>query len=710
MILPTGTPTESTLEAPHGFSIKASAQAFKILSSNLYSDKPLAILREIGCNALDAHKSLELSGVPGAASVPFSLILPTTLHPFLEITDFGPGLDNKEVQEVYTVYFNSTKSDSNDYIGALGLGSKSPFSYTDTFEVISRKDGVKTHYACFLNSDGAPSIYVLTTESVAPEVTGITVKIPVKVADFGAFCGAAKKAYRFFSIKPTVNKSDGFWEDLRESYSGSNFKYYDSVSGVLWAKMGSVAYPVDLTKINSEFFRSYSYHNRNGSFVVEFPIGSLDINAGRESLSYDEKTIANLKSGVAFIKKELAKDFQVLVDSQEDLYRASQKAYSVDRNDLFGLSYKGKKIDHLCRYSTLVPKINEEDKFTLSHWDPQAQKRAGQATNRFQFVPSNMDWAILVDDNRSYIKKLKSLVYSSLPEHYRNGRRPRIVNCIGQPSKEAFSEITKALDADGVPWKFMSDVEYKFDPADKIAKAVPVRSGFYSFPGNFNKQLITGNMENLSEDDKLEDFIYMKWDVTARRLNLNGFEVDAKDLRPEIWSFIHESIKNTGRQLVIVADKVWAEIPDHWVDLTEYLKKSSKNLLDASLAASVYGGVAATIMQLKSPEVNQLLSGVKSESAKLFIRKCHSVNIDNTIGYDVKGFLRSIFSDRPPEPSIQEFTNEMRRNSVFKSYISNCQYSSCLSKDSVQDFIWLVDLYISSGLTSDQLLLDKMSS
>lgn len=37
------------------FQIAANAQAFKILSSGLYSNKPRAIIREVCCNAWDAH-------------------------------------------------------------------------------------------------------------------------------------------------------------------------------------------------------------------------------------------------------------------------------------------------------------------------------------------------------------------------------------------------------------------------------------------------------------------------------------------------------------------------------------------------------------------------------------------------------------------------------------------------------------------------------
>ena len=109
------------------FRIRNSAKAFSILSSGLYANKIRAIIRELSCNAVDSHVAA------GKADVPFEVHLPTALSPWFSIRDFGTGLSHEQVTKIYTTYFESTKTDSNDFIGALGLGSKSPFSYTNNF-------------------------------------------------------------------------------------------------------------------------------------------------------------------------------------------------------------------------------------------------------------------------------------------------------------------------------------------------------------------------------------------------------------------------------------------------------------------------------------------------------------------------------------------------------------------------------------------------
>ena len=117
------------------FRIRNSAKAFNILSSGLYANKIKAVIRELSCNAVDSHIAA------GKTDTPFDIHLPNSLEPWFSIRDYGIGLNHDQVTNLYTTYFESTKTDSNEFIGALGLGSKSPFSYTENFTVTAIKDG-----------------------------------------------------------------------------------------------------------------------------------------------------------------------------------------------------------------------------------------------------------------------------------------------------------------------------------------------------------------------------------------------------------------------------------------------------------------------------------------------------------------------------------------------------------------------------------------
>lgn len=127
------------------FGLKASKKAFQILSSGLYANKIRAIIRELSCNALDSHVAAN------NVSTPFEIHLPNSIEPFFAVRDYGTGLSRDQVNNIYTTYFESTKTASNEFIGALGLGSKSPFSYTDNFTVTAIKDGKKGIFSAYLN-------------------------------------------------------------------------------------------------------------------------------------------------------------------------------------------------------------------------------------------------------------------------------------------------------------------------------------------------------------------------------------------------------------------------------------------------------------------------------------------------------------------------------------------------------------------------------
>ena len=68
------------------FNMAATAEAFQILSSNLYSNPKLAIIRELSTNAYDSHRDA------GKDDEPFYLHLPTESEQFFCIRDFGTGI------------------------------------------------------------------------------------------------------------------------------------------------------------------------------------------------------------------------------------------------------------------------------------------------------------------------------------------------------------------------------------------------------------------------------------------------------------------------------------------------------------------------------------------------------------------------------------------------------------------------------------------
>lgn len=278
------------------FRIRNSAKAFGILSSGLYANKIRAIVRELSCNAVDSHVAA------GRADEPFEVHLPTSLEPWFSVRDFGVGLSHEQVVNIYTTYFESTKTASNEFIGALGLGSKSPFSYTENFSVTAVQNGTKGIYTAFINEQGVPSIALMTTEST-DEANGVEVKFAVPNSnDFGKFRQEAQEVYRWFSLRPQVTGVYQFEipdlqysiRDIVPGVHGLEISRYRSHSTQSYAVMGNIAYPIEVPNTDSVLGSLGSL--LNCGLVMHFDIGELEFQASREGLSYIPQTIQAIKS------------------------------------------------------------------------------------------------------------------------------------------------------------------------------------------------------------------------------------------------------------------------------------------------------------------------------------------------------------------------------------------------------------------------------
>ena len=97
--------------------VAVDAQTIKNLIAN-YSRPHESCIRELCVNAYEAHF---LAGKPDE---PFLVHMPTKLEPWFAIQDFGIGMSENEIHELYSVIGKSSKRGSNDLTGAFGVGSK----------------------------------------------------------------------------------------------------------------------------------------------------------------------------------------------------------------------------------------------------------------------------------------------------------------------------------------------------------------------------------------------------------------------------------------------------------------------------------------------------------------------------------------------------------------------------------------------------------
>lgn len=302
------------------FKIAANAKAFRVLIDGLYSDKPRAIIRELWSNALDSHV------MAGIGDRPFVCTLPTYLNPEFKVRDFGVSLTHDQVMNLYTTVFASTKDGlngndaaaANTQVGKFGLGSKTPFAYTEQFSVVAYLNGEKRAYSAFINEGGVPMIALFSTEKTQEE-NGLEVSFSVKQSDIYSFSTAAQTVAFGFDVKPIVNTE---LKQLDKKLSGKGWTVVDGLpnSHTAYARQGCVMYPIDENAIPG--LTSSHTSLLNSSIVIEFAIGEVDVTPSRETLSYDARTISNIKKRVVEIEAELFAVFAETLNKATTKYEA----------------------------------------------------------------------------------------------------------------------------------------------------------------------------------------------------------------------------------------------------------------------------------------------------------------------------------------------------------------------------------------------------
>lgn len=254
--------------------------------TDLYSDPALAVIREYSTNGLDSH-------ISAGQTRPIEVELPTGLRPMFVVRDFGVGMTVDQIINNFSKYGWSSKRDSNDAVGMLGLGCKSGLSYTSQFTMVSVHDGVQVTVLVTREEDGAGAVQIIDTVTTE-KPNGVEVQIPVsRPSEF------EHKAKRFFR----------FWEPGTVLVNGEPPMTYqtliqlaDDIEIVGHVEldhdvivMGNVPYPVPNITENGLVMKGrliYESPSHTGErfAVVRVPIGAVDFTPSREALHMTKRT------------------------------------------------------------------------------------------------------------------------------------------------------------------------------------------------------------------------------------------------------------------------------------------------------------------------------------------------------------------------------------------------------------------------------------
>ena len=354
MKLHTGTNVveKSGIVEQSSFSIEASAKAFFILSDGLYSNKVKAVIRELSTNAYDSHIEA------GVAGKPFDVHMPTRLEPVFYVRDYGTSMSHEDCMQLYTTYFRSTRNDSNEAVGCLGLGSKAPFAYADSFTVEAYLDGTRRLYTAYRDENSNP-VFSLLDEVETDEPNGIKVSLAVDSGDVWNFKEEAQEVYKFFSVRPNFVGGDVEFDDGEIALSGKNWEFetgqYDN-----YIIMGQIPYPIDNSQVftnnlpdEDQQAHNFLWHAQGLNLYLN--IGDVDITPSRESLSYNSATKEAIKQAVKDVLLEVNDTIEDQIADKPTLFAARQQ-YVAIQNQCSAIASAMKALDQ-------SPVWNGEDLF-----------------------------------------------------------------------------------------------------------------------------------------------------------------------------------------------------------------------------------------------------------------------------------------------------------------------------------------------------------
>lgn len=317
----------------HHFSVGDPDLVISILRDKLYSDKPRVVTQEYICNARDANREV------GKPDHEIDVYLPNSSRPIFGVRDYGPGLSRERIANVFVQFGRSTKRHTDQMTGGFGIGAKSAWCYSDSFNVTSFQDGKCRTYLCHLGVTASGTMSLLSEEDT-DQPNGVLIEVPIKADDVRVFFGAAMEATRFWPVPPKYIHDlhqEGLIKDLTDvkhckvtAKDGAEFTYvWDrSTQTTHWARTGIL--------IDSIWYQYPQHSGCSRRLMLNVPPHMCRVSANRSEVTATPE-----------ISKMLT-DFTVAL--QHESRRVAAEAVAS------------------CKKFNEIPKIISEAKFPLSDW------------------------------------------------------------------------------------------------------------------------------------------------------------------------------------------------------------------------------------------------------------------------------------------------------------------------------------------------------
>ena len=291
---------EFVLEMLTDLSVNRGAYALRETWSNAY-DATVAsgdMSRRIDIIVPDPD---QVSSVVDGGGIAAALLEDYTPTFTAKVIDHGIGMTYDDVKTYFTQYGGSKKRDQANQVGSKGLGAKAALAASDSFSVVSVRDGIKT--TAIIERRNRKNVATLSTEDT-DEQNGTTVEIPVadaRIASQMSDCAYEIARYNLdANLYINGEKAESFLA------KGNGYTYLgkieigtdgngNPVSFRMWQAdeefMNDIANAIDLNLagVRYQLCRPrYGYYNRNTSIIVAGDPGYLNFTPSRDEIKDDD--------------------------------------------------------------------------------------------------------------------------------------------------------------------------------------------------------------------------------------------------------------------------------------------------------------------------------------------------------------------------------------------------------------------------------------
>lgn len=480
MISPTAKPVivstfkgHETASFKIGTSEKAIAKSIRGLIDTLYSNKVRAVIRELWANALDSHIEA------GKADVPFVCQLPNFLDANFIVRDFGVSLTHEQVMNLYVTIFESTKDESNDFTGQWGLGSKVFYALTDHAQVTVWKDGECRVYAAHMTFTGVPEIMHLSTVP-SDEPQGLEVSFAVEEHRWVEFLHEAQEVAYGFPVPPDTGGVELASHDI--ILGEENWSIYKGPHAI---RQGCVLYPVQNHQVG---YQLPSALQPGYGFLVDVPMGSVEVTLSREALSFSDTT----RQVVIGLFKEASTNLMGFIQKKID---GSKNRLAAEKELV--------KWSRYIQTSTADFKFGDYElkgiiSFLKDREIPEFVTPSKQEPVKPRFNIRNIEtMEIIVDRGQQIIRKATRL------RAYAKGRQGSTTVILRNPSSDVLERLVRRLGlrADQlVPITTIPDAKTDYSNTSNAISGTTARSGLYQFKH--------GDLYRVDDDSIPEDYIW----------------------------------------------------------------------------------------------------------------------------------------------------------------------------------------------------------